>query len=437
MRRWLVALVVLIAGASAGAVVYTAYATDREYSRLIAAGDTAAGNDQPVRALEAYSVAIALRPDSMVAHLKRGMTYRQRGELEAALKDLRRASALDPTSTVALDWLGDTYLTVGRFDRAAERYAAFVALDDGSPHAWYKLGLAHYRAGAPEQAREPLQRAIALDRSLAEAHLLLGLSLRDEGQTRAARTAFETAAQIAPGLTAPREALAGLYAATGESSRAIDQLEALAALDPSRPDRFVALGLAHARARRHEAAVLTLSRAVERFPNEPRVYATLGHVWLEFFDGTGDEVALRKALEALTTAAAHIDVASDTLTDLGRARLMSGDAAGAERAFRQAVLRLPVQPQAYRELADLAARRSQFQDAREALIRYATLIGDGQPVAGVATQIASYSMRLGDRDVALKWIDRAIDESGSTPTLAALRRRAEAMVVVNDPAPVR
>ena len=336
-----------------------------------------------------------------------------------------------------LDWLGDTYLTLGRFDRAAERYAAFVALDDRSPHAWYKLGLAHYRAGAPDQAREPLQRAIALDRSLAEAHLLLGLALRDEGQTRAARTAFETAAQIAPGLTAPREALAGLYAATGESSRAIDQLEALAALDPSRPDRFVALGLAHARARRHEAAVLTLSRAVERFPNEPRVYATLGQIWLEFFDGTGDEAALRKALEALTTAAAHIDVASATLTNLGRARLMSGDAAGAERAFRQAALRLPVQPEAYRELAGLAARRSQFQDAREALIRYATLIGDGQPVAAVATEIASYSMRLGDRDVALKWIDRAIDESGSTPTLAALRRRAEAMVVVDDPALVR
>jgi hypothetical protein len=58
-------------------------------------------------------------------------------------------------------------------------------------------------------------------------------------------------------------------------------------------------------------------------------------------------------------------------------------------------------------------------------------------VAGVATQIASYSMRLGDRDVALKWIDRAIDESGSTPTLAALRRRAEAMVVVNGPTMVR
>ncbi len=210
MRRWLVALVVLIAGASAGAVVYTAYATDREYSRLIAAGDSAAGNDQPFQALEAYSGAITLRPDSMVAHLKRGMTYRQRGELEAALKDLRRASALDPTSTVALDWLGDTYLTLGRFDRAAERYAAFVALDDRSPHAWYKLGLAHYRAGDAGPGA----------RAAAAGHRARPIPCRSPSPPRALRC--ETRARRGPrarpsrrrrrsppALTAPREALAG------------------------------------------------------------------------------------------------------------------------------------------------------------------------------------------------------------------------------------
>jgi tetratricopeptide (TPR) repeat protein len=362
----------------------------------------------------------------MVAHLKRGMTHRLRGDLEAALKDLRRASELDPTSTVALDWLGDTYLTLGRYDRAADRYASYVALDDRSARVWYKLGLAYYRDGETSKAREPLQRAVALDRSLAEAHLLLGLTLRDQGQLPAARRSLETAAQLAPGLTAPREALAGIYAATGDNPRAVDQLEALAALDSSHPDRFVALGLAYARVRRHEAAVLTLSRAVERFPNEAGVYAALGHVWLELAEATGDGVALKKAIEALTTAAAHVEVSSATLTDLGRARLQSGDNVGAERAFRQAILRLPVQPQAYRELALLAESRREYQDARESLIRYATLVGDAQPVAAVATQIAGYSMRLGDADVALRWIDRAIDESGATPALAALRRRAAA-----------
>lgn len=426
MRRYVVAFLVLAAGVAAGAGFYIAYANDREYSRLIAAGDQAVVESHPFQALESYSGAIALRPESMVAHLKRGSTYRERGDLDAALKDLRRASELDPTATLPLELLGDTYLALQRFDRAEDRYQTYLGLDDRSPRVWYKLGLAYYRAADPARAREPLQKAVALDKAMAEAQLLLGLCLRDLGEAVLARKSLETAAQLAPGLTAPREALAGLFAAAGDNARAIDQLEALAALDPSRPDRQVALGLAHARARRYEASILTLSRAVERFPDEPSVYAALGHVWLEAAEVRDDPVALKKAVQALTTAASHSDVASDTLADLGHALILSADAPAAERALRQAVMRLPVSPDAYRYLATLVVRDGRVQEARDALIRYATLVGDAESLAGVATQIASYSIRLGEPQLAMRWIDRAVDEAGATPALIALRDKAEA-----------
>jgi tetratricopeptide (TPR) repeat protein len=427
VRRYLVAALVLAATAIVGAGVYTAYATDREYSRLIASGDQAAADEHLFQALEAYSGAIALRPDSMLAHLKRGMTYRRRGELDAALKDLRRAAQLDPTATMPLELLGDTNLALQRYDRAAERYETYLSLDDRSARVWYKLGLARYRAGQRSVATAPLQRAAALDQSMAEAHFLLGLCYRDEGRTGLARQALETATELAPGLTAPREALAGVYASSGETARAIDQLEALAALEQGRPDRFVALGLAHARARRYDAAVLTLSRTVERFPNEPKVYAALGRVWLDAAEARDDEVALKKAIQALATAASHSDVTSETLRDLGRAWLLYGDARAAERALREAVAIVPTPPDAYMYLANLEGRAGRIQPARDALIRYATLIGDHEPLAGVATQIASYSIRLGEPDLAIRWIDRAVDDAGPTASLSELRRRAEAL----------
>jgi tetratricopeptide (TPR) repeat protein len=425
VRRYIVALVVLAGGVAAGATSYIAYATDREYTRLIAAGDQAIADGRPYQALESYSGAIALRPESMVAHLKRGDTYRERGELDAALRDLRRAWELDPTATLPLELLGDTDLALLRFARAIERYEACLNLDDRSARVWYKLGLARYRASQPALARDALQKAISLDKSLAEAHLLLGLSLRDLGDAALARRSLETAAQLAPALTEPREALAGLFLSLGENGRAIDQLEALAALDPNRPDRHVALGLAHARARRFEAAVLTLSRAVERFPDETAVYAALGHVWLDAAETRDDPIALKKAVQALSSAASHSDATSDTLTDLGRALLASGDAAGAERVLRQAITRFPIHPEAYRYLATVAIRDGRVQDARDALVRYATLVGDAEPVAAVATQIASYSLRLGDAQLALHWIDRAVDEGGPTPALVELKHRAE------------
>ena len=425
MRRYVLAFVLLALVGAASAVVYRAYDVDRDYAGLIAEGDQAATADQPFEALEKYSGAIALKPESMLAYLKRGRMYRERGEPDRAARDLRRAIELDPTATLPLELLGDTYLSLERHDRAADRYRTYLAIDDRSPQVWYKLGLALYRGGDITAAVSALERVISLDNGIAEAHLLLGLCARDLGNAALARRSLETAARLSPALTAPREALATVYAEAGAMGRSVDQLEALAALDGFSADRFVALGLAHARARRHEAAVLTLGRAVERFPNDPRVYGALGRVWLDASESRSDPIGLRKAVEALQTAAAHADVTSETLTDLSRASLLTGDVDAAEHAVRQAILKRPVHPEAYLQWGDIAARTARLQDARDALVNYAILVGDSRPLATIAAQIATYSVRLGDAAQALEWIKRAVDESGETAALAQLRKRAE------------
>jgi tetratricopeptide (TPR) repeat protein len=419
-----VAFLLLAVAGAAVATAYAAYARDRDYTRLVASGDAAAAADQPFEALESYSGAIALRPESMIAHLKRGRIYRERGELDAAARDLRRATALDPTATLPLELLGDTYLAMQRHERAAERYQSYLVLDDRAPQVWYKLGLARYRNGETLAAIAALDRVVSLDPSMAEAHFVLGLCHREQGNIAWARAALEMATRLSPGLTAPREALAEVYANNGDSSLAIDQLEALAALDPATATRLVALGFAHVRARRHEAAVITLSRAVERFPNDPHVYGALGRVWLETAEAGGDPVALKKALEALTTAAAHRDATSETLADLGRAWIRSGDLVAAERILRQATTRLPVYPGAYLHLASVAERAGRVQEARDALVSYALLVDETVPLADIATQIAAYSLRLGQLQLAVRWLDRAEDEAGDTVQLAELRRRA-------------
>jgi tetratricopeptide (TPR) repeat protein len=419
VRRVVLASIIGLAAFAAGAAVYVVYGTEREYQRLIGDGDRAAAAGEGFQALEAYSGAIALRPDSMVAHLKRGLTYEERGELDAAFKDLRRAVELDPTATRPLELLGDVQMSLGRYERAAERYDAYLALDDSSPRVFYKLGLARYRAGDLSSAADPLQKAVRLDKSFAAAHLLLGLCLRDRQDLRGARGALEAASALDPSLTAPREALAALYTGLGETTRAIDQLEALVALDPTRPARLVALGRAYANAGRHEAAVLTLGRAVERFPDSSTAYAALGRVWLEAAETRRDTVALRKAVEALSTAASHTDVSSDALTDLGRAWLLMGDTASAERALRQATATLPVPPEAFLHLATISERAGRVQQARDSLVQYATLIGDHRLLVSVATRIADYSLTLGEPRLAMRWLDRAIDRAGASAALLA------------------
>jgi tetratricopeptide (TPR) repeat protein len=424
VRRTLVAVVFVAVAGVAGALAYSALANEREFERLMAAGDQAVAADRRFEAIEAFSGAVALKPDSMLAHLKRGAAYLNQGELEASLRDLREAVDLDPSALLALELLGDVNATMNRPERAIERYEAYLGLDERVARVHYKLGLSRYRAGRNAAAATALQQALKLDPAMGDAHYVLGLVWRDENNLPAARRALEEAARRSPASqTAPREALAEVHGLEGEHAKAINELEALAALDP-RAERLVAVGLAQARAGREEAAVLTLGRAVDRFPDAPQAYAALGHVWLASAQRRGDRVALNKALEALQQAANRSDASSETFAELGRAWSLAGDMPAAERALRQAVARVPVPPDAYRQLADVTARDGRLQDAREALLKYATLVGDDRPLADVSIRIADLSMRLGEPVLAVRWFDRAIDESG--PSTALQMRLADA-----------
>jgi len=94
------------------------------------------------------------------------------------------------------------------------------------------------------------------------------------------------------------------------------------------------------------------------------------------------------------------------------------------------VARLPVPPDAYLQLATITVRDGRYQDARDALRKYAVLVGDARPLAGVSTQIADYSLRLGEPAEAVRWYDRAISEAGPTPVLLA--RLADAALKAGD-----
>src|SRR6185295_14985537 len=66
----------------AGLAYQRAVSRDREYRQLFRTGETALQEDQTFAAIEAFGNAIYLRPDSMLAHLRRGEAYQRRGELE-------------------------------------------------------------------------------------------------------------------------------------------------------------------------------------------------------------------------------------------------------------------------------------------------------------------------------------------------------------------
>ena len=372
--RWPVVSGVAAAALVVGAVLsWTTIKQGREFERLIVAGDAAIAQEQIFVAIEAFSGALALRDDSMLASLKRGDAYRRRGEFAAALRDLRRAAQLEPTAPRPAELLGDVNAAMGRYARALEDYQRFIRLDDRSPRVLYKLALTYYRNGQAARAIEPLRQSIAMDGALAESHYLLGLCLRDAGRMLDALTSLERAVTVNPALAEARDALAELYAALTRDSDSIEQLEALAALEPGRAEPIVRVGLAYAKQGRIDSAILTLGRAADRYPDDPAIYTALGRVWLASTTGRPDRVALAKAREALEGAAARPTATSETLTLYGRALYLSGNIEAAERALLQATARPPVDVDAFRYLAEVATRLRHTPIARDAESRYEAL----------------------------------------------------------------
>jgi tetratricopeptide (TPR) repeat protein len=356
-----------------GAILaWNAVRQERQFRVLLAAGDTALVRDDTVDAIEAFSGALALKGDSMVAHLKRGDSYRRRGELAAALRDLREAARLDDTAPRPAELLGDVNIALGRFERGAEEYRRFVSLDEREPRVWYKLGLALYQDGQAAQAVDPLRRAVGLDDRLAEGHYLLGVCLRLSDRNAEALKSLQRAVSLNPALAAAREELADLDRSLGRVRERLEQLEALAVLD-TRPERLVDLALAYAAAGRLDGAVATLTRAAERYPSSAVVPTALGRVWLEEAEGTPDAEPLRKAVDILRPIAARTNASGETLALYGRALLRSGDVAGAELVLRQAALRTPIVTASLVDLAEAADRLGHRDVARDAQRRYAAI----------------------------------------------------------------
>ncbi|HOC19558.1 MAG TPA: tetratricopeptide repeat protein [Vicinamibacterales bacterium] len=424
MRRTVVAALLLALAATAAVLIWQDAGRKAAFRRLVEAGEAAlaAGNTFP--ALEAFSGAIALQEHSMIAHLRRGETYRRRGEAGQALRDLRTAVRLDPNATRPLELIGDINAELARFARAAEAYEGYLRLDDQSPRVLYKLALVRVRLGQPAAALPPLRQALELDDRFVEAAYLLGVCERTLGRPAEAAAALEWAVRLSPDLIAAREELAELYGAARRDTDALAQLEALAALEPDRAERRIAIGLAHARAGRRDQAVLTLRKLAEEEPANPAVFVAIARVWLDAAESGGDRIILGKALEALEAVARRGTPSPEALTLLGRAHLLSGDNAAAERSFRQATSRLPVDPAALLQLSLAAERAGHLATARDALVRYTTLSSDGLAGPERALHLGELSMRLNEPEAAAAWFAHAAQAPGAGPT--AFMRLAQA-----------
>jgi tetratricopeptide (TPR) repeat protein len=420
----ILALIVLV-GAVAVGVVYTQRLNrDADYRRLLATGDQAAKSGDEYAAIEAFSGALALRPDSMVAYYRRGEAYRAQGRDEEALRDLREASHLAPDATQPLVALGQIYDAQEDPAQAAVWYGrAAERLKDEDPALLYLLALARYRAGDVAAAIAPLRRAIARNDAVGQTHYLLGLVYRDTNNIDGAIAALQAALKIAPSLLPAREELADLYRTLGRSDDELTELQALVTFD-HQPSRQMALALAEARAGQFDPALALLTEAAADAPADAGLDLARGRVYLARAERTLDRASAGRARDAIQKGLGTGDHRSEELALLGRALYLWGDPAGADRVLHEATTTAPIDPDAFAYLADVAERLAHPLDARDALLKLDVLEGDTAPPearAARARRMGELELRGNDAGAAAVHLGQAVDEGlGNAATLGLL-----------------
>lgn len=163
---------------------------------------------------------VAHNPEAWMAHNNLGSVLLRRGEHDAALAHFERAVALHPGDPESTNNLAAAYHGKGRLDRALVHYREAIEAD-------------------PEYvpARQNLARAVAAfeklaptDPRLAPAYEALGIASEAQQRDAIALTFYERALSLRPDRPEPRERIAVLHARAGRLDRAAREYEALCGL---------------------------------------------------------------------------------------------------------------------------------------------------------------------------------------------------------------
>jgi hypothetical protein len=117
-----------------------------------------------------YGHAVAVAPQSSMAHYRLGHTYAQAGQWAEAIALFERAVELDPSNTRALNNLGVAHLNNGKYEEAAYSFEQALA-ESGQMHfrAWYNLAVARMNMGDGDAACAHVAQALQINPSYAAA----------------------------------------------------------------------------------------------------------------------------------------------------------------------------------------------------------------------------------------------------------------------------
>ncbi len=229
-------------------------------------------------------------------HNARGIELADRGWLDEAIKEFKKAIELDPDSAHAHDNLATVYSEKKLFALALEEYLTALRLEPESATAHYNLAC-FLATPAHEMAIEEYKQAIELDPEYPDAHLNLGMTYADLDQREEAKAEFKTAIELDPSDPLARHELAAMQMDEGDYRSAIGLLNEVVRLEPESYEAWLDLGISYAQKGFYQEAERCYGKARDLNPDDVLLnynVAALYSLWERRAEALA---SLRKALE--------------------------------------------------------------------------------------------------------------------------------------------
>jgi Flp pilus assembly protein TadD len=221
-----------------------------------------------------FTRTLAAQPNDYRLHDALGLAYWIRGESEGAEREWRETLRLEPNSLQTLDSLGALYAQQHRFDQALPPLGRALRLNPNDANAHLNLGAAYAETGKLDRAEEHFRAAVLLSPMNFNAHNLLGKLYYDSKRLAAAEQQFRQSLQCEPNLAA-YDHLGYIYAQWGDRDRAEKAFKAALAMNSTDSHAHFNLGLIYAATGRSAQAVEELQTALAADPKNPEILSAL------------------------------------------------------------------------------------------------------------------------------------------------------------------
>ena len=220
-----------------------------------------------------------------------------RGDAAHARDVMQKVLAVKPDHLPSLLLSGLINLQLGSYAVAEDALSKVVAQAPNAVSARRALAMTYLRSGRANQAIETLDPA--LQRAPDDAQLLrtAGEAYLASGNLPKAAQYYGRASAIDKGDVTSKVRLAQVRYATGDTARALNDLESLSAADSSEYQADLALITAHLRRREFDQALAAVASLEKKQPANPLTYNIKGVVFVSKRDFKSARASFEKALE--------------------------------------------------------------------------------------------------------------------------------------------